>query len=221
MFTGLIEGIGRVKTATRIRADMRVTIAPPFDAAECRLGDSICVNGVCITVTDIRDGAFSADVSGETLARSTMVDLRPGVEVNLERALRLSDRLGGHLVAGHVDGVGKILSFQQEQRYWLLRVAIHEALARYTIEKGSIAVDGISLTINRCEKASFEISIIPQTAGETTLTKKKVGDSVNIEVDMIGKYVEKLLAGGSRHDHQSTPINREMLAKFGFREQQP
>ena len=218
MFTGLIEGIGRVKAATRVHADMRVTIAPAFDVTECRIGDSICVDGVCVTVTDIRDGAFSADVSRETMARSTMVDLRPGAEVNLERALRLSDRLGGHLVAGHVDGVGKILSFQAEQRYRLLRVAIDESLARYMIEKGSIAVDGISLTINRCEKASFEVSIIPQTAGETTLTKKKVGDDVNIEVDMIGKYVEKLIAGGSRHDHDSAPINHEMLKEFGFSE---
>ena len=220
MFTGLIEGIGQVKTVTRIRGDMRVTITPPFDVNECRVGDSICVDGVCVTLTDITNGAFSADVSGETIARTTLGHLRPGDDVNLERALRLSDRLGGHLVAGHVDGVGKLLSFLKEQRYWLLRVAIAEQLGRYTIEKGSIAVDGISLTINRCEKTSFEVSIIPQTAGETTLIKKKVGDVVNIEVDMIGKYVEKFMAGvgGRQSDHESTSINHEMLKEFGFSE---
>ena len=220
MFTGLIEGIGRVKTVTRIRGDMRLTIAPPFDVSDCRFGDSICVDGVCVTVTDIGEGAFSADVSGETIARSTVGHLRPCDEVNLERALRLSDRLGGHLVAGHVDGVGKILSSQKEQRYRLLRIAIHEQLARYTIEKGSIAVDGISLTINRYAKGSFEVSIIPQTTGETTLIKKKVGDVVNIEVDMIGKYVEKFMADPDRghRDHEPATINHEMLKEFGFNE---
>ncbi len=220
MFTGLIEGIGRVKTVTRIRGDMRMTIAPPFDLTECRVGDSICVDGVCVTVTEIKDGAFGADVSGETIARSTVGHLRPGDEVNLERALRLSDRLGGHLVAGHVDAVGKILFCHQEQRYRLLRVAVEERLARYTIEKGSIAVDGISLTINRCARTSFEVSIIPQTATGTSLTRKKVGDLVNIEVDLIGKYVEKFVAGalGRQGVPEAPSIDHEMLKEFGFSE---
>jgi riboflavin synthase len=220
MFTGLIEGIGHVKEVTRIRGDMRMTIAPPFDVTDCRVGDSICVDGVCVTVTDTRDGAFSADVSGETIARTTLAYLRPGDDVNLERALRLSDRLGGHLVAGHVDGVGKLLSALKEQRYWLLKVSIDEQLGRYMIEKGSIAVDGISLTINRWERTSFEVSIIPQTSAETTLIKKKVGDVVNIEVDMIGKYVEKFMAGagGRQRDQESASINHEMLKELGFSE---
>jgi riboflavin synthase len=220
MFTGLIEGIGLVRTVTRSRGDMRITIGPPFDVSDCRVGDSLCVDGVCVTVTHIGDGACSADVSGETIARTTLGHLRSGDEVNLERALRLSDRLGGHLVAGHVDGVGKILSSHQDQRYRLLRVAINEQLGRYTIEKGSIAVDGVSLTINRCEKRFFEVSIIPQTAAETTLPKKKVGDLVNIEVDMIGKYVEKFMAGagGRQGDQESTSIDHEMLRELGFSE---
>jgi riboflavin synthase len=218
MFTGLVEGIGRIKELTRIGEDMRLTIAPTFDMSDSRVGDSICVNGVCLTMTRIEDGAFSADVSGETISRSTMGQIRQGDEVNLERALRFSDRVGGHLVSGHVDGVGRILKKEQEQRSWLFRIGIGEDLARYTIEKGSIAVDGISLTINRCQDTLFEVNIIPLTANETNILRKRVGDLVNIETDLIGKYVEKFFIKDklSQRVEASSVIDQEMLNRHGF-----
>jgi riboflavin synthase len=220
MFTGIIEGKGKIKEINRIRGDMVLAVTPLFDLSDCRVGDSISVNGVCLTVTALEEGRLKMDVSEETVSRSTMGLLRPGDEVNLERALRLTDRLGGHLVSGHVDGIGKILKKEQKQKSWLFRIGIDEALGRYTIEKGSVAVDGISLTINDCQDTYFEVNIIPQTAQETTLLGKKIGDSVNIETDLIGKYVEKLLLKDKLSDQQkkSSTINEDMLRKFGFGE---
>ncbi|UCB50862.1 MAG: riboflavin synthase [Deltaproteobacteria bacterium] len=218
MFTGLTEGIGKVKEIQRVRGDMRLTLVPQFDMSDSREGDSIAVNGVCLSITGIEGGAFSMDVSGETMSRSTMGQLKPGDEVNLERALRLGDRLGGHLVSGHVDGVGKILKKEQKERSWLLRIGIDEALARYTIAKGSIAVEGISLTINDCQDTYFEVNIIPHTAQETTILKRRLGDLVNIETDIIGKYVEKFFRkeSSSPQAKSSSVINEEMLRKYGF-----
>jgi len=212
MFTGLIEGIGKVKGVDLAGRDMNLSIAPTFDMSDCRIGDSISVNGVCITVNRIQDDFFSAYISAETISRSTTGYLRHGDEVNLERALSLKDRLGGHIVSGHVDGVGKILHKEQVQRSWLIRVGIERSLARYTIEKGSIALDGISLTINRCDDRSFEVNIIPETATKTTLLKKKTGDLLNIETDIIAKYIEKLLT----KDKASSSIDMKMLETFGF-----
>jgi len=218
MFTGLIQGLGKVKQISRIREDMRLTIVPLFDMSDCQIGESISVEGACFTVTEIKDKAFTVDISGETLSRTTIGRLKPGDEVNLERALRLKDRLGGHLVTGHVDGMGKIIKMESKQRSWLLRIGIDEALARYTVEKGSIAVDGISLTINRCQDTYFEVNIIPQTAQETTILRKKVGDLVNIETDLIGKYVEKFFTKDRLSDGEkrSPVINPEMLKEYGF-----
>jgi len=149
MFTGLVEGIGKIRAVRRTGEDMRITLAPPFPAAECRVGDSISVDGVCLTVTDITGGCVSMDVSGETLSRSTLGLLKQGDAVNTERALRLADRLGGHLVSGHVDGIGRILERSARDRSWRLRIGMDRRLSRYTIEKGSVSVDGISLTVNR------------------------------------------------------------------------
>jgi riboflavin synthase len=217
MFTGLVEGIGKVKDLSRFGEDLSITISPLFDMADIRTGDSISVDGVCLTVTRVDQGSFRLDVSAETLSRSTLTGIKVGDEVNLERALRLSDRLGGHLVSGHVDGVGRILKKEQKQRSWLLRFGLEKSLLRYVIEKGSVAVDGISLTVNRCDDQGFEVNIIPLTGKETEILRKKVGDPVNIETDLIGKYVEKLfLKSEELHPKKASLIDEKLLKKHGF-----
>lgn len=219
MFTGLIEGVGRVSGLRHSRSDMRLSILPPFDASACQIGESIAINGVCLTVTEVAGASLIMDVSGETISRSTLKFLKGGDPVNLERALRLTDRLGGHLVLGHVDGIGTIVRKSSSGRSWLLRIQIERTLSRYVIEKGSIAVDGISLTINACENDSFEVNIIPQTGVATTLLEKTVGAPVNIETDLIGKYVEKLFFRKgplTRGQKDASGINLETLVKQGF-----
>ena len=217
MFTGLVEGIGEVNEISHVGGDATLAIQPLFEVSDIRSGDSVAVNGVCLTVTDIRKDIFRVDVSSETLSRSTMGHLRQGDRVNLERALRFSDRLGGHLVSGHVDGMGRILKKEQKQKSWLLRIGMDEGLSKYTIEKGSIALDGISLTINRCQDAFVEVNIIPQTGKATIILTKKVGDLINIETDLIGKYVERFfIKGKASGPSGSTGIDKEMLTKFGF-----
>ncbi|UCF83553.1 MAG: riboflavin synthase [Desulfobacteraceae bacterium] len=206
-----------MKVVRRLHDDMELTIAPLFQMTDCRVGDSISLDGVCLTVTDVSEGSLRMDVSGETVSVSTISLLRQGDMVNLERAMRLTDRLGGHLVSGHVDCIGKILKKESQQKSWRLRIGIDERLSRYTIEKGSVAVEGISLTINQCEKRFFEVTIIPQTARETTLLRKKVGDLVNIETDLIGKYVERFfLKERSAQKNEQSGVDMEMLIKQGF-----
>lgn len=219
MFTGLVEGIGTVTAIRRSKDDMRLSLVPPFDPALCRIGESISVNGVCLTVTEISGASLCVDVSRETLSRSTLNLLKEGDPVNLERALRLTDRLGGHLVLGHVDGIGTIVRKIAVGHSWLLRIRIDPSLSRYLIEKGSIAVDGISLTINACGNDFFEVNIIPQTGRETTLLQKETGVPVNIETDLIGKYVEKLLLKGraaTSEPSDRTGITLETLLRHGF-----
>jgi riboflavin synthase len=215
MFTGLVEGIGRIKAIHRRAGEVQLMILPPFPATACRVGDSIAVDGVCLTVTNLAGDLLALDVSGETLSRSTIGLLKQDDVVNLERALRVSDRLGGHLVTGHVDGIGKILQKERRQRSWFFRIGIDRSLSRYTIEKGSIALDGISLTINHCGDRFFEMNIIPHTASETTLQRKKVGDLVNIETDMLAKYVEKFVKRQGNEENKST-IDMDTLRKHGF-----
>lgn len=223
MFTGLIEGIGKIRKIDRSGGDMRLSILPLFDLSDCRLGDSISINGVCLTVIAIKDKIINMDVSRETISNSTLGHAKQGDEVNIERALRLSDRLGGHIVSGHVDGVGKILKKESMQRSWFLRIGIRKELARYTIDKGSIAVDGISLTINRCQDTFFEVNIIPETARQTTLLQKKEGDLVNIETDFFAKYIDKFLIKERIAEKDAAPsgINRDMLFRFGFGDSTP
>ena len=217
MFTGLIEGIGKIKELSRFGEDLSLTISPLFEMADLRIGDSVSVDGVCLTVTRVNQGSFRLDVSVETLSRSTLTGIQVGDEVNLERALRLSDRLGGHLVSGHVDGVGKILKKEQKQRSWVLRFGFEKSLLKYVVEKGSVTVDGISLTVNRCDDQGFEVNVIPQTGRETRILRKKVGDPVNIETDLIGKYVEKLFPKSDEPQaKKASLIDEKLLMKHGF-----
>ena len=217
MFTGLVEGIGKIKELSRFGEDLSLTISPFFEMADLRIGDSVSVDGVCLTVTRVNQGSFRLDVSVETLSRSTLTGIQVGDEVNLERALRLSDRLGGHLVSGHVDGVGKILKKEQKQRSWVLRFGFEKSLLKYVVEKGSVTVDGISLTVNRCDDQGFEVNVIPQTGRETGILRKKVGDPVNIETDLIGKYVEKLFPKSDEPQaKKASLIDEKLLMKHGF-----
>lgn len=218
MFTGLIEGIGIIKSVNRSGGDMSISVLPSFEMNDCRIGDSVAVNGVCLTVTHIQDQIIKMDVSRETIASSCMGFIRQGDSVNLERALRLSDRLGGHIVSGHVDGKGSIIKKTKIQGSWLFRIGIEKSNAKYIVEKGSVAVDGISLTINHCRESWFEVNIIPETARETNLMDRKVGEYVNIETDLIAKYIEKLIRKerSAGKDNALSKIDMEMLNQHGF-----
>ena len=220
MFTGIIEGVGEVRNIRLTGVEATITVKVPQSLSDCHEGDSISVDGVCLTITGVRGESFTLDVSAETLKRSTLGALTQGAKVNLERALRLSDRIGGHLVSGHVDGTGVIEKIEKVQRSWIVQIRLDPSLSRYLIEKGSIAVDGISLTITTCMGDSFTVIIIPQTASLTTILQKKAGDKVNIEIDMISKYIEKLLLREKRAipREPSSRIDRDMLSRYGFGE---
>jgi riboflavin synthase len=220
MFTGIIEGLG---TLSGIRPDgqgKRLTIDADYTLDQTRIGDSIAVNGACLTVVKINLKRFEVDLSPETLEVSTFEGAKLGDRLNLERAMRLSDRIDGHLVLGHVDGIGVIKERKQVANAVMVTFGVPEALARYMIPKGSIAIDGISLTINACEPKHITVSIIPHTAEKTTIGMKQNGDPVNLETDMIGKYVERFTRAGSVHSSKKTNassgIDMEYLAKSGF-----
>jgi riboflavin synthase len=193
MFTGIVEELGEVASVDATVLAVR----GPLVATDIRHGDSVAVNGVCLTVVDCTDGIVTFDVMGETLRRSSLGALRPGAGVNLERAATLGSRLGGHLVQGHVDGVGTILAREPADQWEVMRFALPPELARYVVEKGSIAVDGVSLTVMAVTAETFSVGLIPTTLKATVLGAKAVGDPVNLEVDVIAKYVEKML--GERH----------------------
>lgn len=220
MFTGIIEGLGTISAIRPSGRGSRFSITSDFILDGTRIGDSIAVNGACLTAVMIKERQFTVDVSPETLQRSVLGRIRIGERVNLERALKLSDRLDGHLVSGHVDGIANLRERKTLANAIVITFSVPPSLARYMIEKGSVAVDGTSLTINRCDSASFEVSIIPHTAGLTTIGLKKVGEAVNIETDMIGKYVERFVLNRGSADRKADEgdggIDMAMLAKFGF-----
>jgi riboflavin synthase len=200
MFTGMITAIGSIRRVTRKGVDALLEVDASMSLEDIRIGDSIAINGACLTVTQLAERRFTADASMETLSRTNLGALKAGDRVNLEKALRFNDFLGGHLVLGHVDGQGKLLEKAGRDNSIMLGIEIPEGLSRYLVEKGSIAVDGVSLTVNRCEKNRFHVNMISHTARMTTLGFKKVGDPVNIETDIIGKYVERLLQPGKGMD---------------------
>ena len=195
MFTGIIEALGRIATIEPVAGDMRMTFAESGGyLAGAHLGDSIAVNGVCLTAVAFTADGFVADLSAETLAATTAQHWRAGQTVNLEKALTPHKALGGHLVSGHVDGVGRLIAREQEARGWRLTVEAPATLAKYIARKGSITIDGISLTVNEVQAARFGVMIVPHTMSHTNLGGLKPGDAVNLEVDLIARYVERLLA---------------------------
>jgi len=196
MFTGIIEEVGEVASLTKKGRSAVLSVKCSRVREDARLGDSIAVDGVCMTVTKMEGGKVFFDLSGETLDRSTVRFLKKGGRVNLERAARLGDRIGGHLVSGHVDGVGKITAKKKAGSGVELRVELSRELTRYLVEKGSVAVDGISLTVAKCRGNQFTVALIPHTLNATTLKDKGVGAPVNIECDQVGKYIEKFLGQG-------------------------
>jgi len=196
MFTGIIEELGRVRSIEQRGENAYIVIEARVVTEGTKHGDSIAVNGVCLTALDIHDDSFAADVSRETLLRSTLGNLKPGTPVNLERSVTPATRLGGHIVQGHVDARGEFVSVEDHGESWTVRIGFPPEIARYLVFKGSVAVEGISLTIANLADDYFEIAIIPKTWEVTNLSRLKPGDSVNLEVDVIGKYVERLLAFG-------------------------
>lgn len=212
MFTGIIEEIGTIEGMKKGASSAVLRIQASKIMDDIHLGDSIAVNGVCLTVTRISSTGFESDVMHETMNRSSLGNLRIGSSVNLERAMPANGRFGGHIVSGHIDGTGTILNIQRDDNAVWYKIKTPLSVLRYIIEKGSIAIDGISLTVAKVSKDSFHVSIIPHTAQFTTLDKRRVGDLVNLENDCVGKYVEHLMGSETKNNN----ITAEFLAKYGF-----
>ena len=216
MFTGIIEAVGRIASIERRGGDARLRVATGvLDLSDVKPGDSIAVSGICLTAVELPGDGFIADVSGETLARTTLGALRAGDAVNLEKALLPTTRLGGHLVSGHVDGVAVVHSRDPDARSIRFRIEAPAPLAKYIAAKGSICVDGVSLTVNAVDGPVFDVNIVPHTAAQTTLAELKPGQRVNIEVDLLARYLERLIASETA-ESQRTGITRELLAHYGF-----
>lgn len=216
MFTGIIEEVGEIINITHGVKSAKLTIRGKVVTGGSAIGDSIAVNGVCLTATTISGDIFTADVMAETMRRTALGKLKAGSKVNLERAMAADGRFGGHIVSGHIDGVGKIQSMVREDNAVWVAIEAPESILRLVIEKGSIAIDGISLTVAYVDDSSFKVSIIPHTASETTLLGKNVGDEVNLENDIIGKYVEKLMNFKSEATEKKSGIDMNFLAQHGF-----
>lgn len=209
MFTGIIEEIGSVDRITRGAKSSVLTIRAKKIFEDLKIGDSVSTNGVCLTATSIKDYCFTADVMNETLKRSSLGELRPGSQVNLERAMAADSRFGGHIVTGHIDSVGTIKRIERDDNAIWFTIQANPGTIQYIVEKGSIAIDGISLTVASVTNDNFRVSIIPHTAQETILSNKRIGDMVNLENDIIGKYIKKFLGEPSK-------IDEEFLRKYGF-----
>ncbi len=214
MFTGIVEEVGTVKTVQKGSSSF-IKIQADKIFEDIHLGDSIAVNGVCLTVTDFDGKVFTADVMNETLSRSSLGSLKNGSHVNLERAMAANGRFGGHIVSGHIDGTGTVTEIKNDGIAVWYTISASPEIMRYIVEKGSIAIDGISLTVAKVTENTFSVSIIPHTAQQTILSEKKTGDVVNLENDIVGKYVEKLISPVSDNKKQSS-ISREFLMKYGF-----
>ena len=218
MFTGIIQATGEIKRLDPRGGDMRLSISSPgLEMGNVSLGDSIAVNGVCLTVIEWDNSGFSADVSRESLERTTLGSLAKGNKVNLEKALTLQTPLGGHLVSGHVDGVGEIIAMEQLARAKEFWVRAPAGLAKYIAEKGSICIDGISLTVNAIKGAEFRLTIVPHTLDVTTMSQFSVGQKVNLEVDIIARYLERLLLGDKAAEQSGAGITEAFLAEHGFK----
>ncbi len=216
MFTGIVLGLGTISAISPKGEGLEFTILPDFILDEPKEGESIAVNGVCLTATTIHRDMFRADISHETLRRTTLGRLKSGSRVNLERALRLGDRLGGHIVSGHIDGVGKVTARRDLKAFLEFEISPPKELMRYIIEKGSIAIDGISLTVNSVTEERFTVAIIPHTAKITTMGMRQPGDEVNLEVDLVGKYIEKLIAPWEGGKDRESKIDMDFLQQHGF-----
>lgn len=215
MFTGIIEAVGEIKRVEQQQGDVRLTVATAnLDLSDAQLGDSIAVNGVCLTAIELTKGRFVADVSNETLSATTMGQVKAGSAVNLECALQAQTRLGGHLVSGHVDGVGQVIERKSDARSIRFSFSLPKELGRYVAQKGSICIDGISLTVNTVDDTSFSVNIVPHTLEMTTLGKRQIGDSVNLEVDVIARYLERLMMGNA--ENQATVDYKKLLENSGF-----
>lgn len=219
MFTGIIEGLGTVKGVRSSGQGKRISIDADFSLDQTNVGDSIAVDGACLTAVVIHGNRFDVDVSPETVSKTTLGSIKIGSRVNLERAMQLNARVDGHLVSGHIDGLGVVGQKKEADNAIVIDFGVSEDLLRYMISKGSVAIDGISLTINRIVDKGFEVSIIPHTAKLTTIGLKKTGDSVNIETDMIGKYVEHFITRKTKTDGDkktASSIDMELLGRTGF-----
>ena len=216
MFTGIIEEIGKVKNIKNKTASSIITVEADTVTNNTKPGESIAVNGVCLTVVKISDTYLDADIMGETLRRSNLKDLKPGDLVNLERAVIAGGRLGGHIVSGHVDGVGTLINYKKDGVAVWVTIECPPDILKYIVNKGSVALDGISLTVAGVSENNFSVSIIPHTGAETTLLDKNIGAKINIECDIIGKYVEKLLLFKEQPKSPDTKINMSFLSENGF-----
>lgn len=216
MFTGIVEEIGMVDKIFLEKDSARIKISASKVLQGLKLGDSVSTNGVCLTVTKLDNKSFCADIMGETLRRSNFWELKKGNKVNLERALALGDRLGGHLVSGHIDGSGVIKNFTKDDNAIWITVEPNLNILKYIVFKGSIAIDGVSLTVAYIDEKFFKVCIVPHTQSETILINKKVGDSVNLECDMIGKYVEKFLCNKEEKNTNKKSIDINFLQQNGF-----